>query len=201
MLDPATITAVQPGQLIYCCTACHQTVSGSFPDAWYGVEARGLCRSCERDFYGVFDPRNFVMGEVLKASFEKKSPRRSVLARRMGATCTVAKETYMTEARRMAAANYRKHKDLLNPHDLPVGPYELDHTIPLNVCWDYFIEPKLASDVVNLRMIPRLVNNLRGGRINLKKLIDLPFEYAVKLNDEEITEQCRISSDLGRGEI
>jgi len=82
--------------------------------------------------------------------------------------------------RRMSRANLQRYADILNPkgHKLGrsgvPGAYQLDHIVPISLCWDYRVPEDRASAVRNLQVVPWFVNLSRGGNMRLESLIGWP---------------------------
>lgn len=71
--------------------------------------------------------------------------------------------------------NYKKHKQQINPDDLPLGrmTYQLDHIYSRKAGFENNVDPKVIAHPANLRIIPAIDNRLKSHRcdITLEELI------------------------------
>lgn len=73
---------------------------------------------------------------------------------------------YNKKVRLLSDRNYRKHKDQINPLDLPRGmrTYHLDHKFPIFEGFKQGIEPEVIARVENLQMLSAGSNIAKGRK-------------------------------------
>ena len=87
---------------------------------------------------------------------------------------------YADTVRRLSRANLRRHPAILNPHGHKLGrsgaagAYQLDHIVPVSVCWEHRVPEENASSLRNLQV----VHLSRGSGIAIEQLVGWP--YSVK---------------------
>lgn len=78
---------------------------------------------------------------------------------------------YRAEVTRHTRKTYAKHKDVINPQNLPFGragthgAYHLDHIVSVKYGFDNDIDPIQLANVSNLRVIPWLDNIVKRDRV------------------------------------
>jgi hypothetical protein len=78
---------------------------------------------------------------------------------------------YRAEVTRHTRKTYAKHKDTINPHNLPFGragtdgAYHLDHIVSVRYGFDNGIPPQQLANVSNLRVIPWLENVVKRDKV------------------------------------
>jgi hypothetical protein len=147
-------------------------MAGRFEDLrdLLNVEGRSFCGDCRIAFYGRYDPNNPALMELLanKASRKKQRTFVNLFSDEQQELFREAM-AYSEQVRRQSRANLRRFAKELNPcgHKLGRsgvrGAYQLDHIIPVLVCWQYGVSDANASAVGNLQVIPWFVNLSRGG--------------------------------------
>ena len=87
---------------------------------------------------------------------------------------------YADTVRRLSRANLRRHPAIVNPHGHKLGrsgvagAYQLDHIVPVSVCWQYRVPEENASSLRNLQVVPWFVNLSRGSGMRLERLVGVP---------------------------
>lgn len=77
--------------------------------------------------------------------------------------------------------SYRKHKDEINPNNLPSGragtegAYHLDHIVPIRYCFEHYVPVKVCSHPTNLQMLNWRDNV--GSRDRLKEGVVIPLIF------------------------
>ena len=83
--------------------------------------------------------------------------------------------------RRLSRANLRRFPEVLNPQGHKLGrsgeadAYQLDHIVPVSLCWQYRVAEENASSIRNLQVVPWFVNISRGGGMLLEWLVGWPY--------------------------
>src|SRR5262245_51164341 len=84
---------------------------------------------------------------------------------------------YSELVRRQSRANLRRFQKELNHMGISSvglvrgGPYQLDHIIPVLVCWQYGVSDANTSAAGNLQVIPWFVNVSRRGGLAIEQLM------------------------------
>ena len=88
--------------------------------------------------------------------------------------------------RRLSRANLRRFPDILNPQGHKLGrsgeadAYQLDHIVPVSLCWAYRVDEESASSVRNLQVVPWFVNTSRGDGMLLEWMVGWPYPVTKK---------------------
>lgn len=97
-------------------------------------------------------------------------------------------QKYKTEVTSLTEQTYKKHKDKINPSNLPRGKagvdgaYHLDHVVPKRFCFDNNIPPHVCADASNLQMIGWRENV--GSRNHIKGTISPVFFQYISTNSK-----------------
>lgn len=108
-------------------------------------------------------------------------------------------KVYKSKVSSLTRENYKKHKNKINPNNLPrgkagkEGAYHLDHIVPVRFCFENNIPPEVCADPSNLQMLHW--NDNVGSRNHIKGSIPPLFlkyietgtklqEYANKIKKE-----------------
>jgi hypothetical protein len=140
------IDAQQHGEYRYTCDGCGLEVRGQFEDLrdLIFVEGRSFCFDCKVAFYGKYDLNNPALKELL-ANRASKQKRRTFMGLASDEQQALFKQAlaYSEVVRGVSRANLRRSPELLNPRGYKLGrsglrgAYQLDHIIPVLVCWEY----------------------------------------------------------------
>jgi hypothetical protein len=176
--------AEKRGEYRFTCDGCGSGITGRFEDlrGLINVEGRSFCGECRIAFYGPYDPNNPALMELLANRASRKKQRS------FANSFSDEREELFREAmaygelvRRQSRTNLRRFSKELNPHRHKLGrsgesgAYQLDHIIPVLVCWQYGVSDANASAVGNLQVIPWFVNASRGGGFALEQLVGWPY--------------------------
>jgi hypothetical protein len=171
------------GEYVYRCDGCDVRVRGRFEDLrdLLNVEGRSFCCECMVAFYGRYDPNNSALMELL-ANKASRLKRRTFMNLPSDEQQKLFKEAmaYSEVVRRRSQATLLRFGAVLNPHGHKLGrsgargAYQLDHIIPVLVCWEYGVSEVNASSVGNLQVIPWFVNVSRGGGLVVEHLVGWP---------------------------
>jgi hypothetical protein len=175
------------GEYRYDCKGCETLVTGSF-DEVRDLLAKEFCRACMLAFYGRYDAENPALIDVLAARAAKQKKRRRAQYRDSEAQLRLLEEEmeYADTVRRLSRANLRRYPEILNPHGHKLGrsgvagAYQLDHIVPVSVCWEYRVPEENASSPRNLQVVPWFVNLSRGSGIAIEDLVGWPYPVRVK---------------------
>jgi len=98
-----------------------------------------------------------------------------------------AKEVrYGATVRRLSRANLRSFPEILNPQGHKLGrsgeadAYQLDHIVPVSLCWAYRVAKENASSIRNLQVVPWFVNISRGSGMLLEWMVGWPYPVKKK---------------------
>jgi hypothetical protein len=84
---------------------------------------------------------------------------------------------YKKQVRALSRQNLRLHATSLNPKQHPTGPsglkgaYQLDHIVPVSVCFAYDVAIRAAASVHNLQIVPWFVNASRNNHFKVELLV------------------------------
>jgi hypothetical protein len=139
-------------------------------------------------FYGRYDAENPALIDVLAARAAKQKKRRRARYLDSEAQRQLLEEEmeYADTVRRLSRANLRRYPEILNPHGHKLGrsgvagAYQLDHIVPVSVCWEYRVPEGSASSPRNLQVVPWLVNLSRGSGIAIEDLVGWPYPVRVR---------------------
>lgn len=73
-------------------------------------------------------------------------------------------KVYRSIVQSLTRLTYKKHKDTINPNNLPFGragtegAYHLDHIVPVRWCFERDVPHHIVADLSNLQMLPWLEN-------------------------------------------
>lgn len=92
-------------------------------------------------------------------------------------------DEYKESVRKLSDQNFKKHQDILNPHNLVRGmrEYHLDHIVPIAVCFRNGIDVQVAASIENLELIPAGENLSAGGKYDPVKLEALKTKSAQRV--------------------
>jgi hypothetical protein len=89
--------------------------------------------------------------------------------------------TYRNRVGTLTNHLYDEHKEIINPLNLPRGKqginndnHQVDHIVPVSVCWDNGISAEICASLENVRML--------HWRENISKNDSLTVEGAILLN-------------------
>lgn len=86
---------------------------------------------------------------------------------------------YRSKVQSITNKVYKKHKDIINPNDLPIGrcgedgKFQLDHIVPVRWCFEHYVPIEMVAALDNLQMLDWRTNV--GNRDNLKG--ELPAKF------------------------
>ena len=177
------IKARKLGEYRYNCKGCAVQVRGSFEDLrdLVNVLGRAFCQSCMIAFYGRYDAENPALIDVLAGRAAKKGRRTKYLDSETQQRLFEEEMQYADTVRRLSRANLRRYPSILNPHGYKLGrsgvagAYQLDHIVPVSVCWEYRVPEENASSLRNLQVVPWFVNLSRGSGIAIEQLVGWPY--------------------------
>lgn len=82
---------------------------------------------------------------------------------------------YKFRVKYLTAKAYKKHKDIINPDNLPIGvcDYQVDHIYSIRHGFENQVDPAIIADISNLRLLWHTENKSKHIRsdITLKELI------------------------------
>jgi hypothetical protein len=172
------------GEYRFPCEGCAITIRGSFEEVreLMNVFGRAFCRECKVGFFGRYDAENPALCDVLAARASRVRGRRA-MARYSDEQQQLFEQEmrYCATVRQMSRANLKRYADVLNPNGHPLGrsgaagAYQLDHIVPVSMCWEYRIAVDRASSSRNLQVVPWFVNLSRGSNISLEHLVGWPY--------------------------
>jgi transcription elongation factor Elf1 len=87
-------------------------------------------------------------------------------------------KVYQSKVWSLTRKTYNKHKDKINPNDLPrgkagqKGAYHLDHIVPIRYCFEHSIPEEICAHPDNLQMLGWRENV--GSRDKLKEGVSVP---------------------------
>jgi hypothetical protein len=174
------INARKLGEYRYPCKGCAVEVRGSFEEV-RDLLGKTLCRRCMVAFFGRYDAHNPALIDVLAGKAAKKKRRTRYLDPEAQWRLLEEEMRYADTVRRLSRTNLRKHPEILNPHRHKLGrsgvagAYQLDHIVPVSVCWEYRVLVENASSLRNLQVVPWFVNLSRGDGIAIEQLIGWPY--------------------------
>ncbi len=168
---------------ILACDACCQPIDPYTPEIksfWDQID-RVFCQSCITAFCGRYDASNRALTTCLRA-VSRRRKRRSAYAVFSDEQQALYREkrAYLARVRAKSNARLKAEPHRLNPAALPMGrcgkrgAYQLDHVVPLSLCWDYWVAEEDAASIENLQVVPWLVNILRTPWFSFERLLGLP---------------------------
>lgn len=171
------------GHYQFNCEACGHESAGSFTEVekLLNVYGKTFCRRCMEAFWGRYDPRNRALAAVIKyVPPKKRRPWRTVKEWEAEQERLRAEFKYYDNVRRVSRSNLRKQPQIVNPNRHPLGrsgtpgAFQLDHIVPVSVCWVHEVSIEDASSIENLQVIPWFVNTSRGNHFELERLVGWP---------------------------
>ena len=178
------IDANSCGEYRFQCDGCAVQVSGAFEDVRHlgNVLGRSFCNTCMCGFYGRYDAENPALIDVIASKAASRKTRSAEVWLSDDQQRLFEQEMrYADVVRALSRANLRKHPEILNPsaHRLGrsgvAGAYQLDHIVPVSVCWEHRVPEENASSLRNLQVVPWFVNLSRGSGIAIEQLIGWPY--------------------------
>lgn len=148
---------------------------------YFECQADEACDACASQFFGHYDLRNPALQGVLRCREEKLKLRwqaaRSWDAKEALARLQVA---YATRVRSLSRAHLKRFPNRLNPKGHRIGrtgarlSYQLDHIVPVIMCWEHYVAPEDAADMRNLQVVPWGVNLAKSGYLCIERMIGYP---------------------------
>jgi hypothetical protein len=175
--------ARQTGIFRYFCEGCEVEVTGRLPKVRLLLNCFGkaFCSDCRTAFFGRYDPRNKAIAIVIR-KMRAEPARRNILRE-----FTIDPEhqrreydreiAYNKQVRALSRQNLRLHASSLNPKQHPIGvsgqkgAYQLDHIVPVSVCFAYDVTARWAASIHNLQIVPWFVNASRNNHFNVDLLV------------------------------
>lgn len=145
-------------------------------------QANDACDDCARAYFGHYDPENPALMAVIESIREQRKLRwksartwdeKEALARLRGA--------YGNKVRSLSRRNVQRQPALLNPKKLKIGKMgqpgtnQIDHIVPVILCWEHYVSPEDAAHPANLQVIPRSINMARSCYVGLDLMIGWPY--------------------------
>lgn len=171
------------------CKGCDTEVRGSFKDlrSLLNVYGKSFCSDCRNAFFGIYNPANPALTCLLQRIREKRKPRYKIprYSDKEGEQFR-SEIDYPEVVRRLSKSQFKKHQDMLNPKGHRLGPsgkngaYQIDHIVPVSLCWEYYVPAEAAASIHNLQVVPWFVNISRGNHFCYRKVIGLPLEKKLK---------------------
>ena len=184
------ITAKATGEYRYQCEGCAAQVTGSFEDVrdLLNVFGKAFCKACMTAFYGRYDRQNPALIAVLAGMAEAKKAKRRAKYLDSEALQRLYEEElrYGATVRRLSRANLRRFPEVLNPQGHKLGrsgeadAHQLDHIVPVSLCWAYRVAEESASSMRNLQVVPWFVNTSRGDGMLLEWMVGWPYPVKKK---------------------
>jgi hypothetical protein len=128
--------------------------------------------------YGKYDPANRAIGYVRRRRLKPASN-------------FDEEQRYQKDVRRLSGLNYHSI-DVLNPHGHLLGPagrkgaYQVDHIVPVSVCFERSVPVKWAAHTSNLQVIPWFVNVSRNNKFELEWLVGWPRRSTSRMPAKQI---------------
>lgn len=148
---------------------------------YFECQADEACDACASQYFGHYDLRNPALQGVLNCREERRKLRwqaaRSWDAKEALARLQVA---YATRVRSLSRAHLKRFPSRLNPKGHRIGrtglpqSYQLDHIVPVIMCWEHYVPPEDAADMRNLQAIPWSVNLMKSGSLCIECMIGYP---------------------------
>ena len=188
--------AVDRGFYQFACQGCNARVEDNLEvvKPLLNVFGKAFCRSCMVGFYGHYDPDNPALKTIMESIAEKRKTRSRSMAlaysrarsyralKALDALYASDDEFgYAKAVRKLSRSHLKTKPDLVNPKGHPIGlsgrpgAYQLDHMVPVSVCWGYYVAVEDAASIANLQVIPWFVNISRGDKFDLERLVGWPY--------------------------
>lgn len=162
-----------------CLKECRETALTRLFRYW---QANDVCDDCARAYFGRYDPENPALRGVLESIRDRRKLRwksartwdeKQALTRLYGA--------YGNRVRSLSRRTLEKQADVLNPKKRKIGragqphTYQLDHIVPVVLCWEHYVAPEDAAHPANLQVISWGINLARSSHVNLDLLVGWPY--------------------------
>jgi len=101
-------------------------------------------------------------------------------------------ESYKTNVHKLTNRTYKKYKNEINPNNHKrtpanvVGGHQLDHILPVKVCFNWGIPIELCSSKENLRIVTRMENAVKWAHVTeIPKIFEsyIPEDFDLKLKE------------------
>ena len=121
-------------------------------------------------YFGPWNPGNPALAKVIRWMLTRPPPHQRIgWGRSRLHIRDASKEIdYVRDVRQLTRKIYREFAAKINPHGHELGPsgnaeaYQVDHIVPVGLCWIYRVTVRQASHWRNLQVIPWRVNLARG---------------------------------------
>ena len=137
-----------------------------------------VCDTCAAAYFGTFDRDNPALMQFIR-SLQQKSKTRWERARTWDQKEALARlqVAYATRVRSLSRAQLKRHANILNPKGHRIGRsgargcHQLDHIVPIVLCWEHFVRPEEAAALTNLQVIPWTVNSMRTRDFSVELML------------------------------
>lgn len=145
---------------------------------YYECQNLDACEACATQFFGVYDLQNPALAGVLRCRQARKKLRwhaaRSWDEKQVLARLQVA---YATRVRSLSRTLLKCNAGLLNPNNRKIGragvvmSYQLDHIVPVIMCFEHYVRPEDAAALRNLQVVPWSMNVARSGYLCIEQMV------------------------------
>lgn len=144
----------------------------------FECEAVDACEACSTQFLGTYDLQNPALAGVIRCREEGKKLRWK-RARSWDEKVALARlqVAYTTRVRSLSRAHLKRYPSLLNPNGYRIGragirlSYQLDHIVPVIMCWEHYVTPEDAAALNNLQVVPWAMNVARSGYLCIEQMV------------------------------
>lgn len=145
---------------------------------YFACQNLDACEACATQFFGVYDLQNPALAGVLRCRQAGKKLRwiaaRSWDQKQVLARLQVA---YATRVRSLSRALLKRNAGLLNPNNRRIGragvvmSYQLDHIVPVIMCFEHYVSPEDAAALPNLQVVHWSMNVARSGHLSIEQMV------------------------------
>lgn len=183
------IAALHEGEYRWACEGCCAEVTGSLDEVkpLLNCFGKAFCASCRTAFFGRYDLGNEALVIVICRQLTNP-PSEPLMGYMIDPAVRAAnferEQAYTKEVRALSRRTLALNVNALNPEGRllgragQAGAYQLDHIVPVTVCFEHDIPIGLAAGISNLQLIPWFVNTSRGNHFSIERLVGWPGKAA-----------------------
>ncbi len=180
------------------CDGCGELLTGQLNDVeecLNVVSGKNLCMKCQEALRGVYDERNKALMAIVRLEISQPKTKPYVFPVTCPQLSAMERDeivrlesNYIKEARTLSTNNYKKYSKNINKNNFKIGRpgergvYQIDHIVPLTVCFKNNVTVDDAASVYNLALIPATLNRQKLNRFLLKNVVGIPDNILEKLN-------------------
>jgi hypothetical protein len=201
----------------FVCQGCREQIDGAFEDlrSLLNCAGRAFCVSCRTAFYGRWNLRNGALAGYVRRILTDPlpPPKLGYLMTREEIRAQVEEfereQVYQNRVRTLSRKNLNRFPSLVNPLGRALGrsgtsgAHQLDHVVPVTLCFSHGVPLDDAASPDNLQVIPWLANASRNNSFFVENVEGWPGWDAaadalgIPIGPRKPPKQCRFTGTEG----